>query len=211
MTEWLTVSAIWFYAVLFVISVVLLRVPIRPLRRQSKKAAFDSYWNLWVRIDRWLADHPELRPQFYDGKDLQELQEGFKAFRYRVEAAAKRLLDAFTTIYAQRDVFDKPEEERICHRFMQRMYSSSAGLSTATSSGIHQDSRSTQLAGMGSSKQPNNSMHRTALRTAADAQRSLDAARPASQAGRRQSPPGEPAPPPGFALICGAVSRSLRI
>jgi hypothetical protein len=113
---WAAAVGTW---VAIIVSILFVRRQIAKAQRAIDSYAFQGISTLWIGIDRFFVDYPELRPYFYDGRDLHPQQDDHT--RWRVEATAEMLLDCFTNIYWQFEHMGFRGFERY-GRFMQVMY-----------------------------------------------------------------------------------------
>lgn len=116
-----SVYGAWFLNVLLVIFLGFLWLHIRELKHRISNHVLQSYWSIWIDIDKWFVANSELKPFFYHGKDADESVD--TNFRMKLESTAEMFLDCFSNIHLQRDVIP-PEEERCIRGFMNDTYES---------------------------------------------------------------------------------------
>jgi hypothetical protein len=104
---------------LIIVSLLFIRRQITKAQRVIDSTAFQGISTVWIDIDKFFVEHPELRPYFYHGQDLAP--EADQRTAWQVEAAAEMLLDCFTNVYHQ---FAHMEFKGFASygRFMQMMY-----------------------------------------------------------------------------------------
>jgi hypothetical protein len=96
---WVAAAGTWLANVLIIVSFLFIRREIAKAQRAIDSTAFQGISTVWVDIDKFFVEHPELRPYFYHGKDLDPQVDDLT--RWRVQATAEMLLDCFTNIYRQ--------------------------------------------------------------------------------------------------------------
>jgi hypothetical protein len=111
----------WFTNVLLLIFLGFLWFQVKEMKHRLSNHVLQSYWSIWIEIDKWFVANAELRPFFYHGKDTDETVN--TDFRMKLESTAEMFLDCFSNIYLQRDVIP-PEEERCIRAFMNDTYKS---------------------------------------------------------------------------------------
>ena len=110
-----------FSNVLLLIFLCFIWFQVRGLKQRLNNHVLQSYWSLWIEIDKWFVANTELKPFFYHGKDTDEKTSA--DVRMKLESVAEMFLDCFPNIHHQRDMIPSDEEQCI-RAFMNDTYKS---------------------------------------------------------------------------------------
>jgi len=111
----------WFSNLLLLLFLGFLWLQVKEMKQRLKNHVLQSYWAIWMEIDRWFVANSGLKPFFYYGKETDEKTDA--DFRMKLDSTAEMFLDCFSNIYLQRKVIP-PEEERCIRSFMNDTYES---------------------------------------------------------------------------------------
>ena len=89
----------WVASVVVLVSVLILRSQLRATRRTIRSASVQGAYALWIGVDQFFVQHPELKAYFYKGKKLDDSLDD--NFRMMVESAAEMILDCMANVYHQ--------------------------------------------------------------------------------------------------------------
>jgi hypothetical protein len=74
-------------------------------------------------MDKWFANHPDLKPFFYSRRDFDSnTNKATNPLRDRVDSTAEMLLDSFASLYYQIEGNENDKKWSIFCKFIRRMY-----------------------------------------------------------------------------------------
>lgn len=122
---WTSAIGTWVGSIVVIVSVFILQRQIRETRRTIESAAIQGAYDVWVGIDQFFVQHPELRPFFYRAKPMDESLD--EASRRKVEAAAEMILDCMANVFHQLPTLG-PEEREAYGNFLKDRYQTQPAL-----------------------------------------------------------------------------------
>jgi hypothetical protein len=122
---WVSAIGTWIGVVVVIVSVLILRTQLRDTRSTIRSASAQGSYALWVGVDQFFVEYPELKPFFYEAKSLEgPIDENLKR---RVESAAEMMSDAMANVFHQMPHFT-PEEAEAYGNFLKEQYQTQPAL-----------------------------------------------------------------------------------
>jgi hypothetical protein len=100
---WVGAIGTWFASILVLATLWYIRKQLIGLQRTIETATIQSIWTMWLEVDKFFVEHPELKPYFYHALDVDENITG--DMLHRLESTAELLLDTFAHNYDQKHSF----------------------------------------------------------------------------------------------------------
>lgn len=122
---WVSAIGTWIASVVVIISVLVLRAQLEDTRRAIRGASAQGAYALWVSIDQFLVQHPDLKPFLYGAKSLDTQMD--ETLKRRVESASEMMLDAMANSFHQLPHFN-PDEREAYGNFLKDRYQTQPAL-----------------------------------------------------------------------------------
>jgi hypothetical protein len=109
----------WVASIVVLVSVYILQRQLRETGRTIESASIQGAYVVWVGIDQFFVQHPELRPFFYRAKPMDNSLD--ETLQRKVEAAAEMILDCMANVFHQFPNLG-PEEREAYGNFLKDRY-----------------------------------------------------------------------------------------
>ena len=106
---WVSAIGTWLASVVVVVSVFILRAQLQHTRRTIGSASAQASYALWVSVDQFFVDHPDLRPFIYEARSLNTSMD--ENLRWRIESALDMYVDSMANLFHQLPNFNNEEAE----------------------------------------------------------------------------------------------------
>ncbi|PYS93729.1 MAG: hypothetical protein DMF64_03920 [Acidobacteria bacterium] len=101
--EWLTAIGTLIIAALTVISIIILIFQVRDLKKSIHSSTYQHIYELMIQLDKYFIEHPDVKPYFYGGKELKDLEAINPVEREKLLSIAEMMVDYFDSVYHQED------------------------------------------------------------------------------------------------------------
>jgi hypothetical protein len=124
--DWATAIGTWVTIVLIIVSIILVWIQINDLRKSVQNQTYQSVYETEFDLFKYLLDHPEDKPYFYDNKHFAPTgnPEADKKERDRLNTLAEWWCDFFDDVHQQKSTMKESTFEK-WRQFMKDIYATS--------------------------------------------------------------------------------------
>ncbi len=95
---WVQGIGVWVSILIIGVSLWILWVQIRELRRSIQSSTYQNIYQMILTIDRYFIENVDIKPYFYHGKKVS-----CEPLKERLLSTAEMLLDCFDNVYHQKE------------------------------------------------------------------------------------------------------------
>lgn len=117
--DWVQAVGVWISAIIVGVSLWILWIQIRELRRSIQSSTYQNIYHMIIGIDKYFIENTDVKPYFYYGRKVDNEQ-----LREPLLSTAEMLLDCFDNVYHQKDCMP-PHTFDAFDAFMKEIYQNS--------------------------------------------------------------------------------------